>query len=110
YLASGVAAAALQVALAPSSHIPMIGASGAIAGILGAYLVLYPRARVRTLLILGIFVKLADVPAWLVLGVWFALQIASSLLAADGPGVAWWAHVGGFSFGALVMLARRALT
>ncbi|HVO29838.1 MAG TPA: rhomboid family intramembrane serine protease [bacterium] len=110
YVASGIAAAGAQVALAPSSHLPMIGASGAIAGVLGAYFVLYPQSRVRTLLLFGFFARLADVPAWFVLGVWFVLQIASSVVAGDGPGVAWWAHIGGFAFGAGVTLLLRALS
>ena len=108
YLAAGLAAAGLQVAFAPLSEIPMVGASGAIAGVLGAYLVAYPRARVRSLVFLGFFVRLVDIPAGVLLGFWFLLQILSSL--AGGAGVAWWAHIGGFAFGALFFLARRAMT
>ena len=104
YLLAGAAAAAVQVAVAAGSGLPMIGASGAIAGILGAYFVRWPKARIRTLLFLGFFARLADVPAWFLLGVWFLLQILSSVFAGDGPGVAWWAHIGGFAFGAAVML------
>ena len=108
YLAAGLAAAALQVVFSPASEVPMVGASGAIAGVLGAYLVAYPHARVRSLVFLGFFVRVVDIPAGVLLGFWFLLQILSSL--AGGAGVAWWAHIGGFAFGALWFLGRRALT
>lgn len=107
YLAAGLAAAGLQVAFAPESEIPMVGASGAIAGVLGAYLVAFPHARVRSLVFLGFFVRMVDIPAYVLLGFWFVIQILSSL--AGGAGVAWWAHIGGFAFGALAFLARRAI-
>jgi membrane associated rhomboid family serine protease len=105
YVLSGIAAAALQVVIAAAAgagDVPMIGASGAIAGVLGAYLVCFPRARVRSLIFLGIFVRLAWISAGWLLGIWFALQIFSSL--AGGGGVAWFAHIGGFLFGALFAL------
>jgi membrane associated rhomboid family serine protease len=108
YVAAGLAAAGLQVAFAPNSEIPMVGASGAIAGVLGAYLVAYPHARVRSLVFLFMFVRLVDIPAYVLLGFWFVLQIASSL-TGGGAGVAWWAHIGGFAFGALFFLGRRVL-
>ena len=108
YLAAGLAAAGLQVAFSPLSEIPMVGASGAIAGVLGAYLVAYPHARVRSLVFLGFFVRLVDIPAGVLLGFWLLLQILSSL--AGGAGVAWWAHIGGFAFGALLFLVRRLMT
>jgi hypothetical protein len=108
YLASGVAATLLQALLWPGSEVPNLGASGAIAGVLGAYFVLYPHARVVTLVPLFIFFPLVEVPAFLYLLFWFLMQFwmgSSSLFArAAGGGVAWWAHVGGFLAG-LVMVA-----
>jgi membrane associated rhomboid family serine protease len=95
YLLCGLAAAGAQVLATPDSSIPMVGASGAVAGILGAYLMLYPRARVRSLWILIIFVTFVNVPAWALLGLWFFSQF---LLPLDS-GVAWMAHVGGFVAG-----------
>ncbi|MHB8095185.1 MAG: rhomboid family intramembrane serine protease [Candidatus Aminicenantales bacterium] len=92
YLASGCAAGLLQVAFSPGSRLPMVGASGAIAGILGAYWVLFPRARVVTL----IFIALVPLPAGFVLGVWFLAQL---LNIGMGGGVAWFAHIGGFLAG-----------
>ena len=110
YLAGGVAAGLAQVAVAPSSTIPTIGASGAIAATLGAYLVLFPRARITSLVFLGFFYQLIAVPAVLVLGFWFVLQIidgfASVGMVETSGGVAFFAHIGGFVAGALV--ARRA--
>ncbi len=100
YLLSGLAASLLQTAGGPESQIPMIGASGAIAGVLGAYLLLHPFARVYTLLFFFIFIRIVQLPAILVLSIWFLLQIFSSLAApaAEG-GVAYLAHVGGFVAG-----------
>jgi membrane associated rhomboid family serine protease len=105
YFLSGIAAAGAQILSQPDSMVPMVGASGAIAGVLGAYLMLYPRARVRCLWILIIFITFIYVPAWLLLGLWFVSQFLM-----PGPGVAWMAHVGGFVTGfALVRLfVRRA--
>ena len=105
YLAAGIGAAALQVAVQPASTIPTIGASGAIAGVLGAYAIVYPGARVLTLVWLFIFVRLLHVPAVLFLGFWFAMQFFSgvgALASSGGGGVAWWAHVGGFVVGGAV--------
>jgi membrane associated rhomboid family serine protease len=106
YLAGGVAAGLAQVAVAPSSTIPTIGASGAIAATLGAYLVLFPRARITSLVFLGFFYQLIAVPAVLVLGFWFVLQIidgfASIGMVETSGGVAFFAHIGGFVAGALV--------
>ena len=106
YLLGGLAATALQMAFDPSSTIPSLGASGAIGAVLGAYLVLFPRARVTTL-VLFIFVSVVQLPALVVLGGWFILQLFSGVgelgRVADG-GVAYWAHVGGFAFGALAAL------
>lgn len=110
YLGAGVAAGLVHAFSAPSSVLPTVGASGAIAGVLGAYLVLYPRARVRTLIPVFVFLHLADLPAVVFLGVWFLLQLwqgAASLGLGDAGGVAWWAHAGGFAVGALVALATR---
>ncbi len=104
YLLCGVIAAMAQILSMPASTAPMVGASGAIAGVLGGYLVLYPRARVRCLWILIIFITTIDVPAWLLLGVWFLSQF----LIPMGAGVAWMAHVGGFVAGvALIKLFTR---
>ena len=114
YLLSGLAAALLEVFILPGSRVPMIGASGAIAGVLGAYLVLYPRARVASLVPILFIFTIIEVPAMIFLPLWFISQLFSGWLAlggASGSGVAWWAHVGGFLFGlATVMLfaPRRA--
>jgi membrane associated rhomboid family serine protease len=110
YALCGLAAALLQVWVEAGSSVPMVGASGAIAGVLGAYLVLFPQSRVLTL----VFIVFVEVPASLLLGVWFATQLLSGLgtLSALRPedlgGVAFWAHAGGFAAGAaLVLLFRR---
>ncbi len=108
YLICGVAAAIAQVYAEPASAIPMVGASGAISGVMGAYLVLYPRVRVFTLVILGFFVTTIALPAWVMLIYWMAIQVGSGLvdsLAADagGGGVAFWAHVGGFVGGVVLV-------
>lgn len=103
YLGGGVVAGLTQVAIDPESTIPLIGASGAIAATLGAYIVLFPGARITTLVFLGFFYQLIDVPALLVLGFWFVLQLLDgigSLGMESGAGVAFFAHIGGFVFGA----------
>jgi membrane associated rhomboid family serine protease len=112
YLAGGVAADAAKVLSGPASAVPMIGASGAISAVLGAYLVLYPRARIQSLVFLGFFYQLIAVPAVIVLGYWFVLQVADgigSLGAASGVdgGVAVFAHIGGFVAGLLLALPFR---
>jgi membrane associated rhomboid family serine protease len=108
YLICGVAAALVQAAVDPGAKLPMVGASGAIAGILGAYLVLYPRGNVTVLFWLFIFVRLISVPAVIMLGLWFLLQLFDALSAAPGePGIAFWAHVGGFVVGAALTLLLR---
>ncbi len=109
YLTSGVVAALTQAFVDPTSQIPMIGASGAIAGVLGAYLILNPRGNIVVFVWFFIFVRLISVPALLLLGLWFLLQIASGLSAsASEPGIAFWAHVGGFLAGVcLVVVLRR---
>ncbi len=97
YLLCGVAAALTQGFINPASTIPMVGASGAISGVLGAYMLLHPGATVRVLVFLGFFVTVVHIPALIVLGAWFALQLFSGLSApVDQPGVAFWAHIGGF--------------
>jgi membrane associated rhomboid family serine protease len=97
YLAAGVAAGLTQALLEPRSSLPMVGASGAIAGVLGAYLLLYPHARVLTAVPIFIFIRLVYLPAWLFLIIWFVYQVAYSMLGAQG--VAWFAHIGGFLAG-----------
>ncbi len=100
YLICGVAAAAAQIIAEPGSLIPMVGASGAVSGILGAYLILHPFARVKTLIIIIFFIRVIELPAIIVLGVWFMLQIFNSMSAPSGAaGVAWNAHIGGFIVG-----------
>lgn len=109
YIVCGLGAAALQIAADPASTGPMVGASGAIAGVLGGYLLLFPRARVDVLFIFVIFFRVFSIQAWIVLGIWFALQLFNGLGAVQ-DGVAYLAHVGGFITGAgltLVALARR---
>jgi membrane associated rhomboid family serine protease len=106
YLLCGMAAAAAQVAIAPGSTVPMIGASGAISGVLGAYLLLFPRARVLVLFPIWIFWRVFYVPALLLLVFWFGMQLLSGLavLSMDANGgVAFWAHVGGFVAGMLLI-------
>jgi membrane associated rhomboid family serine protease len=111
YLLCGVGAALGQVLVDPSSEIPMIGASGAISGVMGGYLMLYPRAQVETLLFLGYFIRLVRLPAIVVLGMWIVTQLLSglaSLGASASGGVAVFAHIGGFAAGlVLVLLFRR---
>jgi rhomboid family protein len=111
YLAGGAMAGLAQVAITPKSDIPTIGASGAIAAILGAYVVLYPRARISSLVFLGFFYQLIDVPAVLVLIFWFVLQLIDGLASLGVTdvtgGVAVFAHIGGFVFGVLVAFLVR---
>jgi membrane associated rhomboid family serine protease len=100
YLLCGVAAALLQVFTQPNSAIPMVGASGAISGVMGAYLVLYPHVRVFTLVPLGFFITSFALPAWTMLAYWFVLQFLSGFSRGSGEGgVAFWAHIGGFVAG-----------
>ena len=98
YLLGGVAAALLQVVVSMESTIPIIGASGAVSAVLGAYVLKFPRARVRTLMFIFIFVTIINVPAVAFLGIWFLLQVLNSL-AGPLSNVAWFAHIGGFIFG-----------
>ena len=104
YLLCGVVAAYAQVMFNPDSTIPMVGASGAISGVLGAYLLVYPKANVLVLIPLGFILQTVRLPAIVVLLVWFALQIFSSISAEPGtPGVAWYAHIGGFIAGCVLI-------
>ena len=103
YFASGIAAALATVLIAPESRVPVIGASGAIAGVLGAYFIFYPRGRILTILPIFVFVQIVEIPAVIYLLLWFAIQLYAGIAAgqqgASMGGVAWWAHVGGFLFG-----------
>jgi membrane associated rhomboid family serine protease len=92
-----------HVLLDPGSSIPLVGASGAISAVMGAYLVLYPRARVHTLIFLIVFVRVVPLPAWMMLGYWFLIQLASTGAAAGAGGVAYAAHVGGFIAGVVLV-------
>lgn len=110
YLLTGVAANLTHALASPGAIVPVVGASGAIAGVLGAYFLAFPRARITSLVILGIFVTVAQVPALVFLVVWFGLQLFMGLTSygVAGQTVAWWAHVGGFAAGvALYMVLRR---
>ena len=107
YLLGGLVASFTHILTNPASQIPTVGASGAIAAVLGAYLVLYPHSRVQTIIPLGYFMRLTLLPASIVLGMWFILQLFSGFLSLGGPdvgGVAFWAHIGGFVAG--VVLAK----
>ena len=104
YLLCGLTAAVAQIAEHPASAIPMVGASGAISGVMGGYLVLFPRVRVYCLLILGFFFTSIALPAWMMLVYWLFIQLVSGLATTPGQGgVAFWAHVGGFVAGALLV-------
>jgi membrane associated rhomboid family serine protease len=106
YLLGGTAAGLLQAYILPTSTTPMIGASGAIAGVLGAYLILYPRSRIASIVPIFIIFTLIEVPAFIYLIFWFFSQLYSGLFAVQGgggSGIAWWAHIGGFIFGVLMV-------
>jgi membrane associated rhomboid family serine protease len=105
YLLCGLAAAFGQIVTNPNSAIPMVGASGAISGVMGAYLVLYPNVRVYAMVPLGFFLTSVALPAWVMLGYWFLIQFVSGLatIAGDMGGVAFWAHVGGFVAGVVLI-------
>jgi membrane associated rhomboid family serine protease len=108
YLLAGLGAAFTQIFINPVSQIPMVGASGAIAGVLGAYILLFPTARILTLIPIFFFIQLVELPAYLFLGIWFIMQLVSGMLSlgigADAGGVAWWAHIGGFATGAVLLV------
>ncbi len=102
YLACGLAASIAQYAAEPFSQIPMVGASGAIAGVMGGYLLLFPKAKVDILLIFIVFFRIIPVPAWLMLALWFGFQVLRGVMADPTVGgVAYWAHAGGFVVGAI---------
>jgi membrane associated rhomboid family serine protease len=109
YLLCGIAGALLHAATAPNSTVPMIGASGAISGVLGAYILLYPKARVLALIPFGFFLRVTYLPSVLFLGIWFLFQFLSGILSlgALGAGVAYFAHIGGFGAGLLFALPFR---
>jgi membrane associated rhomboid family serine protease len=112
YLVGGVVASLTHVITNPGSQIPTVGASGAIAAVLGAYLVLYPQSKVLTIIPLGFFIRMTMLPAGIVLGLWFVLQFFSGVLSLGGPdvgGVAFWAHIGGFVAGMVMakLLSKR---
>lgn len=107
YLAGGVAAGLAHVAASPESIVPTVGASGAIAAVMGAYMLLFPRAHVQSLVLFVFIVRVVSVPAVVWLGIWFFFQIVAGAQSASLPGqggVAWWAHAGGFVFGAATVL------
>lgn len=104
YLACGVLAALAHVASAPRSMVPMVGASGAIAGVMGGYLLLFPRARVDVIAVLGPILRRYRVRAWVVIGAWVALQLGMGTFAQGETGPAYWAHVGGFAAGLVLTL------
>jgi membrane associated rhomboid family serine protease len=103
YILCGLAAAAAQTYMNPSSPIPMVGASGAISGVMGAYIVLYPKVRVHVLVILVFFITRIVVPAYLMLGYWFVIQLLGGSFSGEQGGVAFWAHAGGFIAGAILI-------
>ena len=117
YILAGIAAALAQVYIHPNSQIPMVGASGAIAGVLGAYFIFYPHSRVMTLVPLGFYSRVIEIPAFFFLGLWFLMQTFSGTSALyvarasgqDAGGVAWWAHAGGFVFGFAIGIIKRIL-
>jgi len=112
YLGAGIFAAVFHSALMPGSPMPTVGASGAIAGVLGAYAYAYPRAKVLTLVPIFFFFQIIAIPALILLGIWFAFQIIAGMfsLGSASSGVAWWAHIAGFVFGFLVMMAMSRKT
>jgi membrane associated rhomboid family serine protease len=112
YLLSGAAASAAHLFSAPESPVPTVGASGAIAGVMGGYLLLYPHARVLALLPIGFFLYMTVLPAAVFLLLWFGLQVLQGMIASDQDGmggVAWWAHIGGFAVGLVAMALLRLL-
>jgi membrane associated rhomboid family serine protease len=109
YLACGIAAGIIHVVTNPGSQVPAIGASGAIAGVMAAYFVLFPRARIVAMFLIVFWPVFFQVPAWVYLGVWFLIQFFSGTLASaagvQAAGIAWWAHIGGFTTGLLTFWA-----
>ncbi len=112
YLICGLISSVLYIYVDPQSTVPTIGASGAISGVLGAYLLLFPKARVLTVIPIFIFLQFVELPALIVLGLWFVLQFFSGLASlgygtAEAGGIAWWAHIGGFVAGLVLVLPMR---
>lgn len=112
YLICGLSATVLHIVISPESSVPTVGASGAISGVLAAYLVLFPRARVVTLIPIMIFIQIAELPAVVVLILWFVIQFFNGILSLSSDtggmgGVAWWAHTGGFIAGLILVIPFR---
>lgn len=112
YLLCGIAASVVHIYIEPTSTLPTIGASGAISGVLGGYVIMFPRARVLTLVPIFLFIRIVELPAYLILGLWFVIQFFNGMLAlghtATGMGgVAWWAHIGGFIAGIIFVIPFR---
>jgi membrane associated rhomboid family serine protease len=110
YVVCGICATGLQVALGPNATLPTVGASGAISGVLAAYLIMFPKVRVLTIIPIFIFLQTAELPAVVVLGMWFVIQFFNGLATvgrAEMGGVAWWAHIGGFIAGLLLIFPFR---
>ena len=103
FFLTGLIANISHILLDPFSTVPVIGASGAVSGILGAYLILYPTAKVKTLVPIFIFLQIFEIPAMVFLGLWFFLQLKSGALASAGSNIAWWAHIGGFLAGMILI-------
>jgi membrane associated rhomboid family serine protease len=109
YLLCGVTASILHIYIEPSSTIPTVGASGAISGVLGAYILMFPKSRVLTLIPIFIFIQIAELPAYVILGLWFVLQFINGMLSLGYTsvgmgGIAWWAHIGGFITGLILVM------
>jgi membrane associated rhomboid family serine protease len=102
YLVCGIVAALSEGLFDPQSPLPMLGASGAISGVLAAYVLIYPRTRITVIIPLGILLYPTKISAFYVVGFWFLLQLLNGVIASAGPGTAWWAHVGGFAAGILL--------
>ena len=112
YVAAAVGAGLAQVFISTGSDVPMVGASGAVSGLLAAYILLFPHGRIRTMVTLGVFITMTMLPAWMMIGYWFVLQLISGFLslnqvANEGGGVAFFAHIGGFVVGLLLTIPLR---
>ncbi len=112
YILCGVSASILHIIIEPTSMIPTIGASGSISGVLGAYLLMFPKARVVTLIPIFVFIQITELPAFIILGLWFILQFINGMISlgyetAGMGGVAWWAHIGGFVAGMILLIPFR---
>ncbi len=110
YLTCGIMATGVHFFINTASKVPTVGASGAIAGVLGAYLFLFPKARVKTLFILFIFIQIVSVPAIILLGLWIVMQILSAYIeygSKTGSGIAWFAHIGGFAAGLMLIILQK---